>query len=610
MNKIYYEKLLKLNEVKIFKVYQDVANFLNTIQDRWVVITSGTNGKELVQLIHDSEKVIGIIIFCINVTYHEEWSKNYQRIHKVVNSFAQVEKEIHDLNSKYVTYATLSAVSSGSDMVKSAEKTLENMLFNKFNKQNKDDDNKYLDFYHFEEKIEMQFRVVAKLSMGSSKITPEKVLNELMNLNPSDGSSIATLFSEKAKDILHAIIYLYSTNYIYRPFNTCFAKHNYTKVMYTIAVCLRELGKRPELKMSKGTILYRGVNISDKSKYQIGKTGYWPAFSSTSKSYNVAKNYNGANTVFEIHLSNYYPHPHIEMPNGWSAYATELEVLLYPYFALIVTSIQQKDGKTFITVNQDENAFVLSINDTKFINFWKSLIKNEIEVSINPLIVKMKELGDEKINLNTYFKNEFWSDFNDVFNKCHDNHKSYIQGTSSVLGGIFLAGQPLRWYKSEMTTSVCNNVKITIESQVSNVFDFLYSQLKKDLISIVKTEIIKKYDISMERVEYLLDNIMKSFEIGLSFEYKGIGELFEKYGIFAIFIVIFPIFADMRENIFKSEYSLKEDFRIASQEKMKIAIRNNDYNISQVTQEFRQRFNTKLQEIYKLVLDTLKAELF
>ena len=83
-------------------------------------------------------------------------------------------------------------------------------------------------------------------------------------------------------------------------------------------------------------------NLED---YKINSISFWPRFSSTSRKYNVARNFNtknGETVVFEIYLnSNNDPPTSIPLPDlRWSFYPGEAEVLLFPFFRFQTTKVE------------------------------------------------------------------------------------------------------------------------------------------------------------------------------------------------------------------------------------------------------------------------------
>jgi hypothetical protein len=60
----------------------------------YFVITSGKNGQELVNSIHDFENVNSIVIFCLNLILHKTWSEIFTKVLKVTSSITEVMNAI------------------------------------------------------------------------------------------------------------------------------------------------------------------------------------------------------------------------------------------------------------------------------------------------------------------------------------------------------------------------------------------------------------------------------------------------------------------------------------------------------------------------------------
>lgn len=138
------------------------------------------------------------------------------------------------------------------------------------------------------------------------------------------------------------------------------------ELSYTIAQQLPKIEKSLEYKNIKAP-LYRGIlkEFIDIDKYKVNKIHYWAAFSSSSKDKKVAvgmarrdKQQDAQVVVFEVYVSNKNsPSTNIELPQSWSFYPSEQEVLLLPFFCFQVVSIKNKpeEGITCITVIEVPN---------------------------------------------------------------------------------------------------------------------------------------------------------------------------------------------------------------------------------------------------------------
>lgn len=82
-NQHYISKMEKLFKVAAFLEWKETSQCIQSIKEGQVtchVITSGTNGEELVKEISPNENVSNIYVFCQNKEYHSNWAKNYQKV--------------------------------------------------------------------------------------------------------------------------------------------------------------------------------------------------------------------------------------------------------------------------------------------------------------------------------------------------------------------------------------------------------------------------------------------------------------------------------------------------------------------------------------------------
>eukprot|EP00347_Sterkiella_histriomuscorum_P005363 403356896 len=84
-NQLHYKTFLD-KKVNIY-VFEDMYSASKYISDKkqqtFILITSGTNGENFVNYVHDYKNVKSIVVFCLNVMYHETWAKKYMKVAKV-----------------------------------------------------------------------------------------------------------------------------------------------------------------------------------------------------------------------------------------------------------------------------------------------------------------------------------------------------------------------------------------------------------------------------------------------------------------------------------------------------------------------------------------------
>ena len=98
-NRSIYSLFKTLFEVSIFTSYQEAADYINNKNSILCIITSGTNGKELIEAIHEMDTVNCIIIFCCNISYHSSWSAQYNKVVKVTCSHGEIIEYLNTIQS-------------------------------------------------------------------------------------------------------------------------------------------------------------------------------------------------------------------------------------------------------------------------------------------------------------------------------------------------------------------------------------------------------------------------------------------------------------------------------------------------------------------------------
>ncbi|CAF1255828.1 unnamed protein product [Adineta steineri] len=80
-----------INDVTICAQPDECIEFLDELNDKKAfVITSGSFGQRLVPEIHCKPKLDAIYIFCDNISYHQQWTKNWRKIKGVHNNITDI----------------------------------------------------------------------------------------------------------------------------------------------------------------------------------------------------------------------------------------------------------------------------------------------------------------------------------------------------------------------------------------------------------------------------------------------------------------------------------------------------------------------------------------
>jgi hypothetical protein len=64
----------------------------NKNEDKYFLVSSGSLGKELIEIVKLHNRIVFVFIFCQNVEYHLAWAKEYPKIKLVTNSLGTLLK--------------------------------------------------------------------------------------------------------------------------------------------------------------------------------------------------------------------------------------------------------------------------------------------------------------------------------------------------------------------------------------------------------------------------------------------------------------------------------------------------------------------------------------
>jgi len=370
--------------IEKFNNYKIAHEFIAKSSEKLIVITPGTDGKVFTNLIHNYDAVLAILVFCCDVKKHQLWAKNFPKIHGVYSKISKIYNSLVRLHNFYCAIFKIC-------------------------------------FVEIEESVAKEFwRVILeylKVLKNNGQSNNKEILKELISLNPPSEKEIKSTFVKKEFEILKAIIYLYSTNFIYNQFNQRLIERLYRKLLNTMTTTVQELlfnDRYSAQRYGNGGVLYRGVKgiaseiLDEYNKYLSNDIQplFFPAFTSASSNFEEAKKFSNG-IIFEIHLSKTNPHPHIRLINKeWSQYPGEEETLIYPYFPFHLEKIEPIDKKYWvITIIQDEESKVFSKNPEETKTFLAQVIKKELASElkegsilkdnfIDDIIKKIEKNGD------------------------------------------------------------------------------------------------------------------------------------------------------------------------------------------------------------------------
>ena len=415
-NKHYYEEYFKKMNIIRFDSHKTASEFIQSTdnsKNKYVIITSGTNGKELVEKIHDQTNVLGVVIFCMNKGYHEKWAAKFKKIHSLITSgFDEVAEEILSIYNSHCAFVMIE-IGKRNPALKSLYKIFNDFFHTGPSLLLTGSSNGPESYVETETNIAKEFRQVLFFYMGFNakcdyNASISKISAELVNLNLECEFSIRNNFELRKEQILKAIVYLYSTNDIYTEFNKTLAYKKYDQLLNTLCMIIHELDSSnkayKDLFMKPGEIIYRGIKTSSQfatvqlyQKYQKNHTTiFFPGLTSTSLKKEIsAKEIFSNGIIFKMQLNKTNPYPHIKIPKDWTMFPNEAEVLLFCYCPFIVESfaeeIIEKKKYTIISLIQDDTQTVISYNEKEFKAYWKKIIYEDLKPSVEEYRKKFRE---------------------------------------------------------------------------------------------------------------------------------------------------------------------------------------------------------------------------
>jgi len=483
----------------------------------WVLVTSGRNGEALVSRVCEYPNVIGIIIFCMNKRRNKKWSIKYPKVKKIVTKgFHEVLDHASNIFNYHITHSVFQLNEDPSvGMIALTDAVDQSVPLN----QNNSPDY----YYHMQNELEMSFLMIIKLTLKNENISRGKVLAEFLALNPSRSSEIKHVFNQNKKDLLKSIVYTYSTDLVYRQLNGCYASNSYNRVMNITAASMIELqAKSNSLMLKEKTVLYRGIKIpkSNLADYQIGQSGFWSAFISTSTNEAVSRRPPfGGNVQFVIHLSERIPHPHIVLPSDWSMFRRENEVLLLPYFPLIITNIEDLGSYTKITVHQNEQHLSLSLDSNILNEYWLNRIINEVSIPFNNLCEQIQLRITKSINYRNYFclqTREYHNETNfqnDLEAAIYSVYRLKVMDES--IKARFDSNASIINYWGILKKDIIDGMGKYLRKKISDLFEPDFINMRENISKVMKEEMISTFEVPLDLLYRCIKPIFKEVEMHL-----------------------------------------------------------------------------------------------
>ena len=350
--------------IRKFSKFEDANQFLKHSPLKYHVITSGSNGEAFVQLIHDYPNVKRIKVFCGNIVLHKQWAKKYSKLGEdVFDDCSKLFKSIEEASYDDIVWNIMEFCEDKFKISKSFHAGLI--------PDRRDCKTEFTVERHLA--ADVYFTLFSAIK--NQQATKEAMVKELVNLCGGDGD-VQNLFGTYT-DTLQAFCRFYSMERFFYKLNEALRQHRIHEVLNTVIVMISELKKQSKaMYRCKKDPLFKGVLSVDPNDYKPGKTKlYYPGFTSTSISEDVAKNF--GNVIFVIQLSENDPHPNIDMTSN-SEFAGEKEVLLLPYFAFEVTKKEERANLIYIYLKQQEEVSILSTDLNPCKKYWNKVVSEDI----------------------------------------------------------------------------------------------------------------------------------------------------------------------------------------------------------------------------------------
>ena len=85
-----------------YNLYSTIDFFKKQSIDEWIIITSGSDGKELILNLEKFKCIKSFFIFCGNIEYHKEWAKKIKKVGCLTSDPEFLCKKLIEINKKYI----------------------------------------------------------------------------------------------------------------------------------------------------------------------------------------------------------------------------------------------------------------------------------------------------------------------------------------------------------------------------------------------------------------------------------------------------------------------------------------------------------------------------
>ena len=89
--------------IRKWKIINEIINFFKAESiSEWIVVTSGSKGKELIEKLEKFDCIKSFFIYCYDVKFNEIWAKNIKKVGCITSSPEILCKKFIEINENYI----------------------------------------------------------------------------------------------------------------------------------------------------------------------------------------------------------------------------------------------------------------------------------------------------------------------------------------------------------------------------------------------------------------------------------------------------------------------------------------------------------------------------
>jgi len=490
---------------------------------QFLVLTSGTNGEDLVKQLESNAKVLAIVVFCKKKEYHESWAAKHPKVKSVLSTQGETSKVIKELQDVWYAIDLLCGVddvaAGAVGYVLAADHQIVSgaSISSQAHGANWCPMNKDLAF---------AFISILKV-LRSRPVTPQEVLQDLLPIvsNPAefqtqwDGPEWVQDSGSKVQpaSLGQRMSLGYTSNFFYARMNKMLAESRFNYLRHYLGAFAQEIGKQEVKLQFTGKELFRGVtkNCVDLADYAVDAEFYWPNFLSTAKSDSTPKGFAGSDGfvfVIERNLESIHPHVDIDANPEWGHYGkAEKEVLLMPFLHAKVKRHSKQGSLMYIYVLELPSVYRMTPQQSDAqLRQW---IEDRLKPKIMGVFVKDKDSVFRKIEKEIplgkyFFEPTFQEDYNRHYMLYISQHPADA-GFQAGFWNVVKGGQGVRDYVQGLMKSIQDKIPQDIQKRVSHT---LKTRVKEGMerINQIITEEVKTADPSID-VHTVLEALSDAF---------------------------------------------------------------------------------------------------